>query len=155
MRKNFLKHTFLGILCVMLISFLCACKTAEKTKEKEAAVSCTISVSCEEILRHMDELKEEKKALVPEDGMILEETEVTVQGTSAFEILETELKKKKIHFDKTGNYIKAIGNLYEKDCGTYSGWIYTVNGEYVEVSADAYYPKDRDNIEWSYMTGLE
>lgn len=153
MKKKILGKLFLYMVCMILAIALCACAAPSKN---EKSISCVVCVSCEEILMHMDELKPEKKALVPENGMILEETKVTASNAqSALEILESELKKSRIHFDKAGVYIKGIGNLYEKDCGAYSGWIYTVNGKYVEKSADAYYPKNGDKIEWSYMTGLE
>ncbi len=155
MKRKFLKQMLLYVVCVMMMFVLCACGAPSETKADENTVFCVVSVSCEEILRHMDELAEEKKTLVPENGMILEETKVAVEERSALELLEKELREKKIHLDKTKTYIKGIGNLYEKDCGAYSGWIYTVNGEYVEKSADAYYPKDGDHICWSYMTGLE
>ena len=155
MKKRVLKQVFLYMVCAILAITFCACGMSEETKENENAISCVVSVSCEASLRHMDELQAEKKALVPENGMILEETKVSAEEKSALEILEKELKKARIHFDKSGAYIKGIGNLYEKDCGTYSGWIYTVNGEYVEKSADAYYPQNGDKICWSYMTGLE
>lgn len=152
MKRDVLKRIILYMLCMISAIVFSACGMQNENKK---GVSCVISVSCEEILRHMDELKEEKKSLVPENGMILEEITVEAEEKSALELLEKELRENKIHFDKAGAYIKGIGNLYEKDCGAYSGWIYTVNGEYVEKSADAYYPKDGDVIEWSYMTGLE
>ncbi len=152
MKNTSFQKIVLYIACVMFVIGLSACGATDKNKN---AVSCTVSVSCEEILRHMDELKPEKRELVPENGLILAERTVEAGKNSALTLLEQELKKNKIHFDKSGNYLKGIGNIYEKDCGTYSGWIYTVNGEYVEKGADAYYPQAGDQIEWSYMTGLE
>lgn len=156
MKQNCLKRIILYMICIFSAIAFSACGAPGETKKDETAISCTVSVSCEEVLRHMEELKEEKKALVPQDGIILPETEIKcTENNTALELLQQELKKQKIHFDLSGAYIKGIANIYEKDCGAYSGWIYTVNGEYVEVGAEAYRPKDGDVIEWSYMTGLE
>ena len=33
-----------------------------------------------------------------------------------------------------GAYIEGIGNLYEFDCGSVSGWMYRVNGEFPKIS---------------------
>ena len=140
---------FLCLAClVLLLSGGCG--------EKKESISCEISVSCEEILLHYDQLNAEKKDLVPQSGILLEEQTVSAQeGESAFDILLRTLKEQKLHIDAESGYIKGIGNIYEKDCGDFSGWLYTVNGNYAEVGANDYYPEEGDKIVWYFMTGLE
>ena len=58
----------------------------------DTAYTCTISISCATILDHMDWLDPEKVELVPEDGWILEPTEVTFyEGESVFNVLQLSL----------------------------------------------------------------
>ena len=50
--------------------------------------TCTISISCETILDNMDECVENKKFLVPGDGIIFPATEVEFsEGESVFDVL--------------------------------------------------------------------
>ena len=51
-----------------------------------------------------------------------------------------------------GNYIEAIEDLYEFDCGAQSGWMVYVNGVLISVSADSETVSDGDEIEWVYVT---
>jgi len=55
------------------------------------------------------------------------------------------------NIDGSGTYIKAINGLREKDHGPMSGWMYTVNGDYVMASCGAYYPENGDTIYWYYQ----
>ena len=67
------------------------------------------------------------------------------------------IDRKKIHIDfvytpmYNSVYIKGINNLYEKDCGACSGWVYTVNGQTTDCGASAYKLKDGDEIQWTYI----
>ena len=54
-----------------------------------------------------------------------------------------------------GMYVEAIAGVAEFDKGPLSGWLYSVNGQYPEVSADAYTVKQDDTVAWTYTTGEE
>ena len=49
-----------------------------------------------------------------------------------------------------GLYVKGIGQIEEKICGSSSGWMYKVNGNFPEYGASSYRLKDGDKIEWRF-----
>lgn len=51
-----------------------------------------------------------------------------------------------------GVYVAAIGGLAEKEHGGTSGWVFTVNGGRVNVSASSCRLSDGDVVRWSYVT---
>ena len=51
-------------------------------------------------------------------------------------------------------YIKGISNLYERDCGELSGWIYMVNDKVPGYGCSQYILKDGDKIEFVYTCNL-
>ncbi len=122
---------------------------------------CTLSISCATILDNMDKCDKNKRELVPEDGWILEPTEVTFfEGESVFQVLKRTCKQKGIHmeFENTpiynSAYIEGINNLYEFDVGELSGWMYSVNGWYPNYGCSRYALKDGDVVEWRYTCDL-
>lgn len=131
----------------------------QQTEPETAArtYSCTISISCANILDNMDKLKENKKGLVPLDGWILKPVTVEVtQGETVFDVLKRVCMDRKIHMEASfspvyqTSYVEGINNLYQFDCGGLSGWMYKVNGDVAGVGADGYVLKDKDVIEWKY-----
>jgi len=131
---------------------------AEVTDEE---LHCTISISCATILDNMDKCDKNKRELVPEDGWILEPTEVTFfAGESVFQVLKRTCKQQGIHmeFENTpiynSAYIEGINNLYEFDVGELSGWMYSVNGWYPNYGCSRYALKDGDTVEWNYTCDL-
>ena len=127
----------------------------------ETEYTCTISISCETILDNMDKCAESKKALVPEDGIILPATEVTFsEGESVYDVLQRVCKENKIHMESSftpvynSAYIEGIHNLYEYDVGKLSGWMYAVNGWYPNYGCSRYQLKDGDVVEWRYTCDL-
>ena len=127
----------------------------------DVAHTCTISISCATILDHMDWLDPEKVDLVPEDGWILEPTEVTFyEGESVFNVLQRTCKQQGIHmeFENTpmynSAYIEGIHNLYEFDCGELSGWMYKVNEWFPNYGCSRYQLRDGDVICWEYTCDL-
>ena len=122
---------------------------------------CTLSIDCKTILDNMDKCDKDKRELVPEDGWILEPTEVTFfDGESVFHVLKRTCKQQGIHmeFENTpiynSAYIEGIHNLYEFDVGDLSGWMYSVNGWYPNYGCSRYALKDGDVVEWRYTCDL-
>ena len=129
--------------------------------DADTKYTCTISISCETILGNMDKCAESKKALVPEDGIILPATEVTFSdGESVYDVLQRVCKANKIHMESSftpvynSAYIEGIHNLYEFDVGKLSGWMYNVNGWYPNYGCSRYQVKDGDVVEWRYTCDL-
>lgn len=132
-----------------------------ETIEEEKTLSCSLSVRCDTILNNMENLTPEKVQLVPENGTILPVIELEFsEGDTVFDVLERELKNRKIHFEFSkvsmydSTYIEGIGNLYEFDCGNLSGWIYRVNGKTPSVGCSQYQLKNGDKIEFLYTCNM-
>lgn len=149
-----------GILILLMAVFITACGSANQIPD-EKTIKCTISIECTNIFNHMDKLKKEKLDIIPEDGMILKETQTEVQeGTNVYEALSLICREKDILMESsftpgTGSaYVEGIANLYEFDCGELSGWQYSVNGEYKSVGCSECLINEGDVIEWRYTCDL-
>lgn len=124
---------------------------------KDNKLKCTVSISCASILDNMSELDEAKHSLVPNDGWILKpQTVVFNEGESAFDILESVCREKGIHLEFSftplynSEYIEGINNIYEFDCGSLSGWRYSVNGWFPNYGSSRYEMLDGDILEFKY-----
>ena len=85
-RKKWLT-LLLSLLLLLCGSVFTGCGGESSSGE---TATCTIEISCETILDHMEELKETKKEFVPKDGQILKKTTVSfTTGESVFDILKT------------------------------------------------------------------
>ena len=159
--KRFVKFSIL----VMLLLLLCGCGKADEMKvadtNGDGKLTCTLEIRCDTLLENLDKLTDGKAALVPEDGTLLPVTEVEFTGgNSVFDVFRQTLKNEKIHFEYVDAsaydsiYIEGIGNLYEFDCGSQSGWMYSVNGVYPGLGCSGYTLADGDVIVFSYTMDL-
>ncbi|MDY2720495.1 MAG: DUF4430 domain-containing protein [Candidatus Faecousia sp.] len=119
--------------------------------------TCTVSISCQTALDNFDRCKEEKQALLPENGWILQPTEVTChEGDSAFDVLAQVCREQKIQLESSWTplydsaYIEGINNLYEFDVGQGSGWMYQVNGRFPNCACSDYTVQSEDVLCWVY-----
>ena len=148
---NMKKMYFLSLMALIICLF-CGCASAPAQDSV-----CTVIVDCGNAFSA--ELQNtEKLEILPEDGIIYKtETACFSTGESVFDILKRELTTNKIHFEfnQTPTYFQAIGNIYEKDFGDMSGWVYTVNGESPTVGCDSYFPESGDAICFEYITSWE
>ncbi|SUY47629.1 surface/cell-adhesion protein [Clostridium putrefaciens] len=129
--------------------------------DKSKVKYCTLSVDCLTILDNMKDFNNDKMAVLPKDGIIYKDRRVMFyEGESVFNMLNREMKKNRIHMEFTmtpiynSNYIEGIHNLYEFDCGRYSGWMYKVNGWYPNYGCSRYVLKDGDVVNWRYTCDL-
>lgn len=130
--------------------------TTEPSTEPPAP-QCTISISCTTVLSHMEDLTPGKEAIVPESGWMLGTVTVTLEeGDTVFTVLQRVTREYGIALEFSTSpiyntaYIEGIGNLYERDCGTGSGWLYAVNGAFPNVGCSEYAVSDGDTIAWLY-----
>ena len=144
------------LLAVLLLS---ACGGQET--EKQAAGSCTFSISCATILDNRDQLKAAKAGYVPDDGVILPVTETTFyEGETVFDVLQRLCRENDIPMESCWSpmynsaYIEGIAQLYEFDCGELSGWMYSVNGTYPNYGCSKYTLQDGDVVCWVYTCDL-
>ncbi len=129
--------------------------------DENKKLTCTLSIRCDTILNNMNLLKEEKKAMVPSDGVILETTTVTFsEGESVFDVLKWVTREQRIQMEfeftpmYNSAYIEGIHNLYEFDCGDLPSWMYKVNGWFPNYGCSRYQLKQGDVIEWVYTCDL-
>ena len=125
------------------------------------ATTCYISVRCDSVLNNLQYLDENKKSIIPQDGIIYENPAAVIyEGESAFNLLSRELKKNNIHYEYVKTpaynsvYIEGIGNLYEFDCGDLSGWLYKVNGKSPSYGCSQYILSPGDKVEFIYSCNL-
>lgn len=128
---------------------------------EQKKLTCNISIRCDTILDNMEDLAAGKEGLVPADGIILSTQTVEFsEGESVFDVLLRETKRRRIHMEFVDTpmynsaYIEGINNLYEKDCGSESGWMYKVNGWFPNYGCSRYPLKDGDVVEWVYTCDL-
>lgn len=57
------------------------------------------------------------------------------------------------HGSSYGTYVAAIGGLAEKEHGSTSGWMYSVNGVTPGMACSSYVLSNGDNVVWYYVTG--
>ena len=150
---------------LLLVFLLCGCANQKKADvpdtNGDGKLTCTLEVRCDTLLNRKEQLSEEKAALVPENGILLEAVAVEFSGgQSVFDVLRRILREEKIHFEYVDAsaydsvYIEGIGNIYEFDCGPQSGWMYSVNGVYPGLGCSAYTLADGDVIVFNYTCDL-
>lgn len=121
----------------------------------------TISITCHTILNNLDKVSDNKKGIIPSNGVILSQKQVEINdGDTVFDVLLRETRKQRIHMDFVESpvygsaYIKGINNIYEFDVGELSGWMYSVNGVFPNYGCSIYNLNDGDVIQWMYTCDL-
>ena len=153
------------IMVLLALCMLCGCGKTDAVQvadlNADGRLTCTLEIRCDTLLEKLDQLPAEKAALVPENGAILNVTEVEfADGESVFDVFRKILRQEKIHFEYVDAkaydsvYIEGIGNLYEFDCGPQSGWMFCVNGIHPGIGCSAYSLADGDVIEFHYTCDL-
>lgn len=57
------------------------------------------------------------------------------------------------HGSPYGTYVAAIGGLAEKEHGSTSGWMYSINGVPPKMACSSYVLSNGDSVVWYYVTG--
>lgn len=155
--------TLITALLALLILVLCACGSTRPAEgggtdraggqpadnesgRLSGTVSVTIKIECHTAMERYEEwtpaVKKVLDAYAP-DGVMLEESRFDIEaGSSVQDLLKQATDQYaeplvNLRDGSSGSYIVGIGGLSEFDCGSSSGWMYSVNGEYPMVSADA------------------
>lgn len=125
--------------------------------QSDGSFICSITIRCDSLLKHWDDLSDTVKKKVPGNGFLLEKTSVEMTASdTAFSILEKTCKAKNIALDAeysilfSSEYVRGIGHLYEMEAGDMSGWLYRVNGGLPSYGASGYQLQEGDAIEWIY-----
>jgi hypothetical protein len=93
-------------------------------------------------------------------GVILEPTTWEwEEGDDVLDVLKEVTKSNKIPLEYKGagvlTYVEGIGNLYEFDQGSNSGWLFKINGKFATRSAGAVKLNIGDNVEWIYSIKVD
>lgn len=134
--------------------------TAESAPPKKYDYTCLFEIECRTILSNMDKLSKDKKECVPDDGVLFSAETGFDKGESVYDILKRVCDENGIQLETSYSpafatrYIEGIGNLYEFDCGTASGWMYTVNGEYMNYGCSLCTVSDGDKIAIRYTCNM-
>lgn len=136
---------------------------ASAAPSQAPVLMCTISIDCKTALAY-EGLDTQIKALLPVDGMLLAPRTVAFEkGETVLDVLLREAAAAQIAVTQTGGgrsaYIRGFTvngtvSLFEKDCGSLSGWNYLVNGEIPGVGAGSCKLKEGDRIQWRYSCNM-
>lgn len=135
--------------------------TKRHTTPQSKTVTCTITVECKNIHKHMSQLKSGHERFVPNDGYIIHaESHTVARGSTAYDVLKLACNAHGIRLTARntsyGVYVVGINNLDEKDCGSASGWMYKVNGTAPMTSCGKYKMNSGDNLVFYYVcTGAD
>lgn len=134
-------------------------KPVEKPAKKEYA---TITIGMRTLLNpdHYELLPKnlQSEKYVPASGVLLNNAKIEIkEGDTAWDAI-SKLRSKYgiyINYEKNpmyGIYIIGINHINEKQAGSLSGWMYTVNGGKAPVGVGNYQLEDGDRIELQYTT---
>lgn len=134
---------------------------------------CTVRIECDTIYDNLSKLKEGKKDFLPSSGVILDNVDVELSGgESAFDVIKKACEENvctdnckyckangvQIEYTYTpafnNYYIEGIHQIYEKDCGTQSGWMYSVNGNFPDEGSSSYTVSSGDVIVFSFTCNM-
>ena len=123
--------------------------------------TCTLSIECTSIFNHLSDLEPEKLDILPKNGIIFAAQTVTFyEGESVYDVIQRVCWENRIHMEASftpmynSAYVEGIGNLYEFDCGSGSGWMYRVDGWYPNYGCSRYQLKQGEVVEWRYTCDL-
>ena len=147
------------LIFLIIPSVLFSCKGSEITENNTSQYTfvCFFSIECSAAFSEKSDLDPSLATFLPSDGFILTEREVGFnEGESVADVLRRVCNENGIPLETTsapiygGIYVEGIGNLYEFDCGSGSGWMYSVNGEFPNYGASSYMLTQGDRVEWKY-----
>ena len=154
-RRNIIIIVFATVLSILIVFFIHTTHVGNSdysANSNDPIITVTISIRC-------DTITDAKNDAVPENGIVLEETELQIDADdTVYDVLLKVCRARNIHLETTGTaetlYIEGICNIYEKDYGDLSGWMYFVNGQSPSVGCGKYKLSDNDAIVWCYTCDL-
>ncbi len=134
---------------------------------------CTVRIECNTIYDNIGKMKSGKNAFLPASGVILSNVQVELTGgESVFDVIKKACEENvctdsckyceaggvQIEYTYTpafnNYYIEGIHQIYEKDCGTQSGWMYSVNGTFPDVGSSSYTVSEGDVIVFAFTCNM-
>lgn len=128
--------------------------------KKPSQPTVHFEIQCKSILDKQELWREGIEEIVPRTGIFYSGVCSFNEGETVHDLLKRVCQEQKIALDCNytpiygSYYVRGIGNLYEFDCGSESGWKYMVNGVMPGVSASRYTVQNQDKIAYVYQYEL-
>lgn len=126
-------------------------------KDDKQTISVSISIECKTLLNRLDEIKPGYVDFVPKDGIVLANISYEVDpSTTVLDVLKKACDAKGISYKVNNGYVQEIAYLPHKildsSFDNSSGWMYSINGKYVNRGAGDEKVKlhEGDRIKWMY-----
>ena len=126
-------------------------------KDDKQTISVSISIECKTLLNRLDEIKPGYVDFVPKDGIVLANISYEVDpSTTVLDVLKKACDTKGISYKVNNGYVQEIAYLPHKildsSFDNSSGWMYSINGKYVNRGAGDEKVKlhEGDRIKWMY-----
>lgn len=135
-------------------------KPTEKPTEKPKN-EVSFEIECKKILKKKELWKNGLEEVIPASGIYYSGKCSFTAEESVYDILKRITKENNIALDSEYTpmygtyYVKGIGGLYQFDCGSESGWMYSVNGKTPNVGASNYQVSNGDTIVFFYVYEYE
>ena len=116
-----------------------------------AAGMVSLYINCVNAVKYGIRDRDGYKDLIPENGVMLDTSAEFQQGDTVLALLKRALKDNGIILNiKQSSYVAGIGGLNQFDCGTSSGWIYSVNGIFPLTGSRDYKLASGDRVAFYY-----
>lgn len=115
-----------------------------------------LEIQCKAILDKKDLWRQGIEEIIPHSGVFYSGVCSIHEGETVYDLLKRVCQEQKIALDCSytpiygSYYVRGIGNLYEFDCGSESGWKYRVNGITPGVGASQYTLQSQDKVVFAY-----
>lgn len=149
-RTKFAQVIIAIALATMLAFAATGCSTPEEPSEPapgEATIEVTMVIDCSEAV----EAGNKTAIAAAEDGIVYDDTLVLKDFETVLDALIASNVEYISNDSTMGKYVSSIAGLGMGDQGDMSGWVFTLNGESVTVSADEQKLEDGDHIEWKFV----
>ena len=159
LKKRRRRRITVSVCAVLMLAVILAgpVLSALKTASGEKAGTVTVEIRYDGLAAHPEKLGDPAlRDALSDSGVMLGRTEFDFTNRqTVLDALEGVLTEAGIRYETkasglTSVYVKGIGDLYERDAGRKSGWVYTVNGRSADKSASDYKLSDGDVIVWYF-----
>ncbi|MBR4554847.1 MAG: DUF4430 domain-containing protein [Ruminococcus sp.] len=135
--------------------------TEKQETEDKYPYHCTLIIECRTIFNDPDKIDKAIAAEQPQDGIIFPQSEVGFnEGDTVYDAVSRICSENGIPMEVTkiagtnNYYIEGINNLYEFDAGNLSGWMYSQNGKFPQLSCSQAELHDGDEIRMVYSCNI-
>lgn len=158
-QKKIRKWAIAAVLIVACIIVAVSVLKPGRARSDGTTGTATIEIRCDQLAENPETLNDPALLdYLPADGTILAKTEWTIEPgrTNVFELTDQVCRAKNVQIEYSyspgydSHYIEGINYFYEFSAGTYSGWIFTVNGLSANYGADKIILQDKDEVVWNY-----